>query len=76
MLYVADSESRDEDGYGHNPGVKRGIRIGSVKDGKVTAFIPEMAPEMGVPEGVGVDDQGIIYGGWTTKMNLRRFVKK
>ena len=27
MLYVADSESRDEDGYGHNPGVKRGIRI-------------------------------------------------
>src|SRR6202035_3617863 len=40
-IYVADSESRDEDGYGHNPGVKRGIRIGSAKDGKVMYFIPD-----------------------------------
>jgi len=72
MIYVTDDQSNQN----NNPGFKQGIRIGSVKDGKVTAFIPEMAPEMGVPEGVGVDDQGIIYGGWTTKMNLRRFVKK
>src|SRR6202023_1613768 len=42
-IYVADSESRDQPGYGYNPGCMRGIRIGSVKDGKVTAFIPDPA---------------------------------
>jgi DNA-binding beta-propeller fold protein YncE len=72
MIYVTDTQSNPN----NNPGFKQGVRIGSVKDGKVTAFIPEMAPEMGVPEGIGVDDQGIIYGGWTTKMNFRRFVKR
>src|SRR4051794_2315175 len=38
-IYVADSESG---GVARNhPGWKRGIRIGNVKDGKVTAFIPD-----------------------------------
>ena len=37
MIYVADSQSNPT----NNPGVKQGIRIGSAKDGKVTAFIPE-----------------------------------
>jgi hypothetical protein len=27
------------------------------------------------PEGVGVDDAGNVYGGWTGKMTVRRFVK-
>ena len=35
-IYVADSQSSDK----LNPGFKQGIRIGSAKDGKVTAFIP------------------------------------
>ncbi len=43
-LYVADSESRERDGYGHHPGWKRGIRVGSLKDHVVTAFIPDTAP--------------------------------
>jgi hypothetical protein len=37
-IYVTDSESREDnkpEDYGYNPGVRRGIRIGSVKDGKV-----------------------------------------
>jgi len=70
-IYVADSQSNAT----NNPGFKQGIRIGSVKDGKVTAFIPEPSAEVGSPEGVGVDDAGNVYGGWTAKMAVRRFVK-
>ena len=71
MIYAADSQSDEKT----NPGFKQGIRVGSAKDGKVTAFIPATSPEMGSPEGVGVDDAGSVYGGWVAKMNVRRFVK-
>jgi sugar lactone lactonase YvrE len=70
VLYVADSQSSEKT----NPGFQQGIRIGSAKDGKVTAFIPE-TKELGALEGVAADSQGIIYGGYTNSMNLRRFVK-
>ena len=44
-MYVADSESRNgEPGYGYNPGCRRGIRIGSAKDGSVKYFVPDAAP--------------------------------
>jgi sugar lactone lactonase YvrE len=72
MIYVADSQSNAT----NNPGFKQGIRIGSVKDGKVTAFIPEPSAEAGAPEGVGVDDAGNVYAGWTAKMAVRRYVKQ
>ena len=71
MIYVADSQSDEKT----NPGFKQGIRIGSAKDGKVTAFIPATSPETGSPEGVGVDDAGNVYGGWVAKTAVRRFVK-
>ena len=73
-LYSADHQSGD-DGGKVNPGFKKGIRIGSVKDGKVAAFIPEIAPDANMPEGVVADSSGIIYGAWTGKMNVRRWVK-
>jgi DNA-binding beta-propeller fold protein YncE len=72
MIYVADSQSSATT----NPGFQQGIRIGSVKDGKVTAFIPVISAEAGAPEGVGVDDAGNVYGGWVEKMTVRRFVKQ
>jgi sugar lactone lactonase YvrE len=72
MIYVADSQSSATT----NPGFKQGIRIGSVKDGKVTAFIPVISAEAGAPEGVGVDDAGNVYGGWVEKKAVRRFVKQ
>ena len=72
MIYVADSQSSTT----NNPGFKQGIRIGSVKDGKVTAFIPVISAEAGAPEGVGVDDAGNVYGGWVEKKAVRRFVKQ
>ena len=50
-------------------------RIGSVKDGKVTAFIPVPSSEVGTPESISVDGDGVIYAGYTNKMSLRRFVK-
>jgi DNA-binding beta-propeller fold protein YncE len=72
IIYAADSQSNST----NNPGFKPGIRIGSVKDGKVTAFIPEPSAEVGGAEGVGVDDAGNVYAGWTAKMDLRRYVKQ
>ncbi len=70
VIYVADSTSNEQT----NPGYKQGIRIGSVKDAKVVAFIPWS--ETNTLEGVAADDQGNVYGGFTNTMNFRRFVKK
>ncbi|HEY5619005.1 MAG TPA: peptidyl-alpha-hydroxyglycine alpha-amidating lyase family protein [Vicinamibacterales bacterium] len=70
VLYVADSQSTDTS----NPPFKQGIRIGSAKDGKVTAFIPW--PETGTLEGVAADEMGNVYGGYTNTLNFRRFVRK
>jgi DNA-binding beta-propeller fold protein YncE len=70
IIYVADSTSGDKT----NPGYKQGIRIGSVKDGKVAQFIPWN--EGNTLEGVAADDSGNVYGGFTNTLNFRRFVKK
>jgi DNA-binding beta-propeller fold protein YncE len=70
IIYVADSTSNEKT----NSGFKQGIRIGSVKDGKVTAFIPWN--ETNTLEGVAADDAGNVYGGFTNTLNFRRFVKK
>ena len=72
-IYVADSQSDDKT----NPGFSQGIRIGSVKDGKVTAFIPLRDPAIGSAEELAVDDQGVVYAGFTAqgKMAVRKFVK-
>jgi sugar lactone lactonase YvrE len=71
IIYVSDSQSTDK----VNPGFGQGIRVGTVKDGKVVAYIPE-TKELGALEGVAADDTGNIYAGYTNTMNLRRFVKK
>jgi len=60
-MYVADSESWGSD----EPGWKKGIRIGSAKDGSVKYFIEDMestTEEHSGAEGVGVDAQGNVYG--------------
>jgi sugar lactone lactonase YvrE len=77
-MYVADSESTDQPGYGYNPGCKRGMRIGSARTGKVTAFIPDPAPggSTSAAEGVAVDRQGNIYGAEVGPMDLKKYVKK
>jgi sugar lactone lactonase YvrE len=77
ILYVADSESvsvsRNHDGW------KRGIRIGSVKDGKVMYFIPdpdENATGTSAAEGVAADSQGNIYGAEVGPRQVKKYVKK
>jgi sugar lactone lactonase YvrE len=79
VMYVTDSESTDRDGYGHNPGWKRGIRVGSAKDGAVTAFIPDPSPGTAITsaaEGVAVDAQGTIYGAEVGPKDVKKYVKK
>ncbi len=77
VLYVADSESNGKT----NPGWKRGIRIGSARDGKVTAFIPDPEPDpekviTSAAEGVAADAQGNVYGAEVGTRALKRYVKK
>ena len=88
-IYVADSESRDgrtlagvatlASGYGMNIGARRGIRIGSARDGSVKAFIPDPCPypyagASSLAEGVTVDAQGNVYGA-DVLGTVRKFVR-
>src|SRR4029077_2181186 len=79
VLYVADSESRNVPGiYGYTHGFHRGIYIGSVKDGKVTAFIPDPHPNGGAsfPEGITVDKAGTIWGASIGDRKVLKFVRR
>ena len=71
MLYVADNES-----YGPlNPGVKKGIRVGSATDGTLQYFIEDLEAtslEAAGAEGVGVDAEGNVYGAVVRRMMLEK----
>jgi sugar lactone lactonase YvrE len=77
VMYVADNESNST----RNPGFKRGIRVGSVKDGSLTAFIPDPEPDpdhtdSGAAEGVGADASGNIYGSEVVQKKVVKYVRK
>jgi hypothetical protein len=77
-IYVADSESGPDTGAHELPGIKKGIRIGSARDGSVTAFIEDMestAPDHSGAEGVGVDGAGNVYGAVVRRQMLERHSK-
>jgi sugar lactone lactonase YvrE len=77
-IYVADSESGPDTGAGELPGIRKGIRIGSARDGRVTAFIEDMEstrPEHSGAEGVGVDAAGNVYGAVVRRQMLERHVR-
>ena len=76
VLYVTDSESNAK----QNPGWKRGIRIGSARDGKVTAFIPDPEPNpdevwTSGAEGVAADAAGNVYGAEVGPRMVKKYVK-
>ena len=72
-IYVADSESFGTD----NPGWKKGIRVGSARDGSVQYLIEDIeatAMEHSGAEGVGVDARGNVYGAVVRRRMLERHV--
>ncbi len=76
-LYCADSESNAS----RNTGWKRGIRIGSAKDGFVVAFIPDPEPDQdnsgtSAAEGIAVDAAGNIYGAEVGPRAVKKYVRK
>jgi streptogramin lyase len=74
-LYSVDSQSDDKT----NPGVKRGIRIGSAKDGSIKVFIPDTSadPKIALAEGVSADAKGdTVYAAGVSSMALHKFVKQ
>ena len=75
VIYTADSESTER----VHPGWRRGIRIGSLKDGKVTTFIPpHIAPNSSdgaMGEGIAVDAAGNIYTAEAQLRGVTRYVK-
>ena len=76
VMYVADSES--ESVSKNHDGWKRGIRVGNLMDGRVTAFIPDPAGAMqstSAAEGVAVDSKGVIYGAEVVPNDLKKYVK-
>jgi len=83
-IYVADSESgsvsRDPMTREKNRTEwKRGIRVGSAKDGSVLWFIPDPAenpPSTSAAEGVAVDSKGNVYGAEVGPKALKRYEKR
>lgn len=79
ILYVTDSQSQDtepKNAGSYNPGFEQGIRIGSVKDGKVTAFIPVPHPPdvaTNAPEGVAADSKGNVYIADVVLKDIRKY---
>jgi sugar lactone lactonase YvrE len=74
VLYVADSLS----GPQTRPDWVRGIRIGSAREGRVTAFIKDLTPladPITAAEGVAADAAGNVYGAVVPAQRLDKRVK-
>jgi len=77
-LLVTDSQTNTRT----NPGRKRGIFIGNIRDGVVTAFIPD--PEVEAQDnsnisgasGVTVDVMGSVYAADVAPHNVRKYVRQ
>ena len=80
MIYVADSESGSV--APPQSAWKRGIRVGSARDGKVLYLIPDPetrnAPDFrgtSAAEGVAVDAAGNIYGAEVGPRGVKKYVR-
>ena len=76
VLFVPDIEST---GAGPAPGNQRGIRMGSVKDGKVTTFLPppamagsEVPP---APEGIVQDADGNLLAASPLSKSVQKYAR-
>jgi hypothetical protein len=75
VIYTTDSESTEK----VHPGWLRGIRIGSLKDGKVTMFIPAHKTDSAdgaMGEGIAIDPSGkTIYTAEATLMGVTKYTR-
>ena len=74
-IYAADSESTAT----RHPGWLKGIRIGSLTDGKVTMFIPPHQtdnPAGAMGEGIAVDAAGNVYTAEASLGGVTKYVKE
>lgn len=74
VLLSVDAESGDE----RNPGFRRGVYVGSARDGSLSAFIPphemEGRPQGTAGEGVVLDRDGNIYAGEVALGGMTKYV--
>jgi sugar lactone lactonase YvrE len=74
-IYATDSESTPRS----HPGWLKGIRIGSLKDGKVTIFVPPHkteSPDGAMGEGIAIDPAGNLYTAEATVRGVTKYVKE
>jgi sugar lactone lactonase YvrE len=75
VIYTADSESSER----VHPGWQRGIRIGTLLEGKVTIFIPpHMTPNSAdgaMGEGIAIDAAGNIFTAEAQLRGVTKYVK-
>jgi len=75
VIYTADSESTER----VHPGWQRGIRIGSLKDGKVTIFVPAHmtpnSPDGAMGEGIAIDAAGNVFTAEAQLRGVTKYVK-
>ena len=75
VIYTADSESTER----VHPGWQRGIRIGSLKDGKVTVFVPPHtvpnSTDGAMGEGIAIDAAGNIFTAEAQLRGITKYVK-
>ena len=75
VIYTTDSESTVQ----VHPGWLRGIRIGSLKDGKVTIFIPPHtvpnSPDGAMGEGIAIDAAGNVFTAEAQLRGLTKYVR-
>ena len=76
VIYTSDSESTEK----VHPGWQKGIRIGSLKDGKVTMFIPAHrmpnSADGTMGEGIAVDAAGNIYTAEAQLRGITKYIKE
>jgi sugar lactone lactonase YvrE len=77
MLYVSDNQSDDE----RNPGWRRGIRVGSARDGTVAAFIPDpdfdpSRSQETSAHGIAADAKGNIFGAEVWSRTIKKYVPR
>jgi len=76
-IYVSDNQSNTQ----RHPGWTRGIRVGSARDGKVTAFIPDpefdpaRTQETGA-HGLTADPSGNVYGAEVYSLSVKKYATR